>query len=92
MFLKKSSHALPQRPPVDSKQIGNNSSPLASHAALYLVFYTVPAITAARPGLRAAESDKGTDAATGVGHVVADVIHTSATTTTTTGLLKSGAL
>jgi hypothetical protein len=34
-FLKKSSHALPQRAPVDSIQIGNNSSPLALHAALY---------------------------------------------------------
>jgi hypothetical protein len=37
--LKKSSHALPQRAPVDSIQIGSNSSPLASHAALYLVSF-----------------------------------------------------
>jgi hypothetical protein len=32
-------HNMPQRAPVDSIQIGNNSSPLASHAALYLVSF-----------------------------------------------------
>jgi hypothetical protein len=84
-FLKKLSHALPQRPPVDSIQIGNNSSPLASHAVLYLVPPPFLVISAARPGFRALVRDKGEeDAATGIGHIM----HTSATT----GWLKSGAL
>jgi hypothetical protein len=83
-FLKKSSHALPQQAPVDSKQIGNNSSALASQAALYLVSFPILVTSAARPVFRALVRDKGADAATGIGHVM----HTSATT----GLLKSGAL
>jgi hypothetical protein len=85
-FLKKLSHALPQRAPVDSIQIGNNSIPLASsQATLYLVYFPVLAISAARPGLRAAESDKGADAAsTGIGHVIHLLVRR------TTGLLTSG--
>jgi hypothetical protein len=50
---------------VDSIQIGNNSSLLASHAALYLVSFPFLAIPAARPGFHASVSDKGADAATG---------------------------
>jgi hypothetical protein len=54
-LLKKSSHHdLPQRP-VDSIQIDNNSSPLASQAALYLVSFPFLTISAARPGLHAAQ-------------------------------------